>query len=94
MVDQFFNASTGESQYGESDFVGPWNHGNGLVTVESEIKGGTVLMWSLTIRNQVPKTSPIDSTPVGEYTNGVGEKQAALHDKANAKAAKNATVEV
>jgi Mn-containing catalase len=40
------------------------------------------------------KTSPIDSTPVGEYTNGVGAKQAALHDKVNAKAAKNATVEV
>ena len=40
LVDQFFNASTGESQYGEGDFVGPWNHSNGLIQVESEIKGG------------------------------------------------------
>jgi Mn-containing catalase len=39
-------------------------------------------------------TSPIDSTPVGQYTNGVGQKQANLHEKANAKAAKDATVEV
>jgi hypothetical protein len=40
------------------------------------------------------KTSLRDSTPVGEFTNGVGRKQAALHDKANAKAAKDAVVEV
>jgi Mn-containing catalase len=95
LVDQFFNASTGESQYGESDFVGPWNHGNGLVVVESEIKGGS----GLDVKPFDPKpgteaTSPIDSTPVGEFTNGVGEKQAALHEKANTKAAKTATVEV
>jgi Mn-containing catalase len=93
LVDQFFNASTGESQYGESDFVGPWNHG--LVVVESEIKGGS----GLDVKPFDPKpgteaTSPIDSTPVGEFTNGVGEKQAALHEKANTKAAKTATVEV
>jgi Mn-containing catalase len=30
-------------------------------------------------------TSPVDSTPVGAYTNGVGEKQAALHEKTLAK---------
>jgi Mn-containing catalase len=95
LVDQFFNASTGESQYGESDFVGPWNHGNGLVTVESEIKGGTGLdVEPYDPKPGTEKTSPIDSTPVGEYTNGVGAKQAALHDKVNAKAAKHATVEV
>src|SRR5271156_4888555 len=34
LVDQFVNASTGEGQYGEKDYVGPWNHGNGLVVVE------------------------------------------------------------
>jgi Mn-containing catalase len=95
LVNQFFNASTGESQYGESDFVGPWNHGNGLVVVESEIKGGS----GLDVKPFDPKpgteaTSPIDSTPVGEFTNGVGEKQAALHEKSNTKAAKTATVEV
>ena len=95
LVDQFFNGSTGESQYGESDFVGPWNHGNGLVPVESEIKGGE----GLDVKPYDPqpgteKTSSIDSTPVGEYTNGVGKKQAALHEKINAEAAKNAVVEV
>src|SRR5271163_3117755 len=94
LVDQFFNASTGESQYGETDFAGPWNHGNGLVTVESEIRGGQ----GLEVTPYDPKpgteaTSPADSTPVGEYTNGVGKKQAAMHDKINAKAAKNATVQ-
>jgi hypothetical protein len=40
LVDQYFNASTGESEYGEKDFSGPWNHSNGLTIVESEIKGG------------------------------------------------------
>src|ERR1700761_2082459 len=95
LVDQFFNASTGESQYGETDFVGPWNHSNGLIPVESEIKGGKGL--EVTPYSPEPgteTTSPIDSTPVGQYTNGVGEKQAALHENAKKKAAKNATVEV
>jgi Mn-containing catalase len=95
LVDQFFNASTGESQYGETDFVGPWNRGNGLVAVESEVKGGE----GLDVTPYDPKpgtqdTSPVDSTPVGEFTNGVGAKQAALHEKANAKAARTANVEV
>jgi Mn-containing catalase len=95
LVDQYFNAYTGESQYGESDFAGPWNHGNGLVMVESEIKGGEGL--DVTPYDPKPgteQTSPIDSTPVGEFTNGVGAKQAALHDKAIAKAERAAKVEV
>jgi Mn-containing catalase len=95
LVDQFFNASTGESQYGENDFTGPWNHSNGLTLVESEIRGGQ----GLDVTPYDPKpgtetTSPIDSTPVGAFTNGVGKKQAAIHEKASAKAAKRATVEV
>jgi Mn-containing catalase len=95
LVDQFFNASTGESQYGETDFVGPWNRGSGMVMVESEIKGGGGL--DVTPYDPKPgteKTSPTDSTPVGEFTNGVGTKQAALHEKANEKAARTAKVEV
>ncbi len=95
LVDQFFNASTGESQYGEGDFVGPWNHGHGLTAVASEIKGGEGL--HVTPYDPQPgteKISPADSTPVGEYTNGVGKKQSAMHEKANVKAAQNATVEV
>lgn len=95
LVDQFFNGSTGESQYGEADYDGPWNSANGLTAVESEIKGGE----GLDVTPYDPKpgtetTSPIDSIPVGEYTGEVGRKQAAIHDKANAQAAKNATVEV
>jgi Mn-containing catalase len=95
LVDQFFNASTGESQYGEKDFVGPWNHANGLVSVDSEIKGGTGL--DVTPYDPQPGTetmSPIDSTPVGEYTGAAGKKQAALHDKAIVNAVREATVEV
>jgi hypothetical protein len=79
LVDQFFNASTGESRYGEADFVGPWNHANGLVPMESEIKGGEGL--DVTPYDPQPgsqKPFPSDSTPVGEFTNGVGKKQAAI----------------
>ena len=95
LVDQFFNASTGESQYGEADFVGPWNHSNGLVQVESEIKGGEGLeVTPYTPQPGTEVTSPADSTPVGQYTDGYGKKQAALHEKAQQQAAKQATVEV
>jgi Mn-containing catalase len=95
LVDEYFNGSTGESQYGDKDHIAPWNSANGLKLVQSEIKGGTGL--NVTPYDPQPgteKTSPIDSTPVGEYTNGVGEKQKALHDKQAAKALEEATVEV
>ena len=62
--------------------------------VESEIKGGNGLDVTPMIQSQARKTSPVDSTPVGEFTNGVGKKQAALHEKINAEASKNAIVEV
>jgi Mn-containing catalase len=95
LVDQFFNGSTGESQYGEADFVGPWNHSNGLVQVESEIKGGDGLdVTPYTPQPGTEVTSPMDSTPVGQYNNGVGKKQAAIHVKAQKQAAQEATVEV
>jgi hypothetical protein len=63
LVDQFFNASTGESQYGESDFVGPWNHGNGLVMVESEIKGG----GGLDVSKRICKRREEDLERIGVY---------------------------
>jgi Mn-containing catalase len=66
LVDQFFNGSTGESQYGETDFKGPWNSGNGLDTVQSEIKAGEGL--DVTPYDPKPRTeptSPVDSTPRG-----------------------------
>jgi len=93
LVDQYFNASTGEGQDGATDHVGPWNQGHGLTLVQSEVKGGEGL--DVTPYDPKPgteKTSPVDSTPVGAYTNGVGEKQAALHEKAEAKQKKRATV--
>jgi Mn-containing catalase len=95
LVDQFFNGSTGESQYGETDFTGPWNHGNGLITVESEIKSGKGLNTKpYTPQPGTEVTSYADSTPIGSDTNGVGEKQLARHDAAKAKAEKDAVVEV
>jgi Mn-containing catalase len=35
LVDQFFNDSTGEGDYGEVDSRGPWNEGNGWAYVQS-----------------------------------------------------------
>jgi len=69
LVDEYFNASTGQSQYGDKDVQGPWNEGNGLHLVESEIEGGEGL--SVSPYDPEPGTevtSPADSTPVGAYT--------------------------
>jgi manganese catalase len=63
--------------------------------VESEIKGGQGLdVAPYAPRPGTEVTSPIDSTPVGQYTNGVGKKQAAIRAKAQKQAEKEATVEV
>lgn len=47
----------------------------------------------LTIRS-LEATSPVDSTPVGQWTNDAGEKQKALNERKGKDAAKHATVEV
>ncbi len=65
LVDQFFNASTGEGDEGESDERGPWNEGNGLYIVDSVGKNG------LDNKPYDPQpgtevTSDVDSTPVGD----------------------------
>jgi Mn-containing catalase len=91
LVDQYFNGSTGESQYGEADYRGPWNDANGLRLVESEIKGGK----GLDVQPYDPqpgseKTSPVDSTPVGAYTGGVGERIKERNDAKKARAAQDA----
>jgi Mn-containing catalase len=68
LVDQYLNASTGEGDEGETDHVGPWNKGNGLHLVESHGKGGEGL--DVTPYEPQPNsevTSPVDSTPVGQY---------------------------
>jgi Mn-containing catalase len=80
LVDEYFNASTGESQYGEKDTVGPWNEGSGLHLVQSEIEGGKGLtVTPFDPKPGTEKTSPVDSTPVGAYTNGA--KKASAHKK-------------
>jgi Mn-containing catalase len=92
-VDQYFNASTGEGQDGTTDHVGPWNHGHGLTLVESEIEGGQGLdVAPYDPQPGTETTSPVDSTPVGAYTDGVAEKQAALHEKTQAKKKKRANL--
>jgi Mn-containing catalase len=74
LVDEFFNASTGESQYGDEDIAGPWNAGNGLHLVESELQGGDGLFTEpYDPHPGTETTSPVDSTPVGAYTNGAGK---------------------
>jgi len=91
LVDQFFNASTGEGQEGETDYVGPWNHGNGLTLVESDQIGGEGL--DVTPYDPQPgteKTSPADSTPVGAYIGRNGQSSSAAHHKNKGKTAKHA----
>jgi Mn-containing catalase len=75
LVDEYFNASTGEGSDGEKDVAGPWNDSNGLHLVESEVEGGV----GLSVEPYDPEpgtevTSPVDSTPVGAYTNGAKRK--------------------
>lgn len=65
LVDEYFNASTGEGEVGK-DHVGPWNEGNGLHVVNSRRDGGE----GLNVKPYQPqpgseKTSAHDSTPVG-----------------------------
>jgi Mn-containing catalase len=79
LVDEYFNASTGEARDGK-DTVGPWNSGNGLHMVESEIEGGSGLhIEPYDPQPGTEKTSPVDSTPVGAYINGArqGSRQGA-----------------
>jgi len=70
LVDQYFNASTGEGDEGESDQSGPWNKGNGLHLVESDIvgrKGENLNTKPFAPQPGTEITSPADSTPVFEY---------------------------
>ena len=76
LVDQFFNASTGEDQQGNSDYVAPWNSGNGLHTVQFERNGGESLDTTPTMPKPGTETTvAADSAPVGADTGGVGERK-------------------
>lgn len=75
LVDQYFNGSTGEGEEGETDHVGPWNEGNGLHIVQSDLvnqKGESLDTHPYTPEPGTEVTSKVDSTPVGEDT---GTKQ-------------------
>jgi Mn-containing catalase len=95
LVDEFFNGSTGESQYGETNFKGPWNSSNALHPVQSKIKGGEGLnVTPYALEPGTEKASPVDSTPVGQWTNGIGKKQKTIYGTKKKEAAATATVEV
>jgi Mn-containing catalase len=70
LVDQYFNASTGEKDLTKKEEKdAPWNHGSGLQLVQSQIRGGEGL--DVTPYDPEPGTevtSEKDSSPVGEYT--------------------------
>jgi Mn-containing catalase len=40
IVDEYFNASTGDGSEGDTDMRGPWTSTHGLHVVESQIVGG------------------------------------------------------
>jgi Mn-containing catalase len=74
LVDEYFNGSTGETRDGEKDAVGPWNEGNGLHMVQSEIAGGEGLhVEPYDPQPGTETTSRVDSSPVGAYFNGNGK---------------------
>ncbi|HEY1499991.1 MAG TPA: manganese catalase family protein [Acidobacteriaceae bacterium] len=84
LVDQYFNASTGEGPEGEKDVTGPWNEGDGLHLVRSEMEAGEgrARGENLNTKPYDPEpgtevTSPADSKPVGEYINGARAKRVA-----------------
>jgi Mn-containing catalase len=75
LVDEYFNASTGEGDEGETDHVGPWNEGSGLHIVRSQIVDGS----GLNTKPYMPQpgseiTSRADSTPVGANTRNIDRK--------------------
>ncbi|MGA7521222.1 MAG: manganese catalase family protein [Acidobacteriaceae bacterium] len=77
LVDEFVNASTGEGEEGR-DMEGPWNSGHGLHVVRQKAEGD----FGLHVEPYDPKpgtekTSPADSTPVGEYLDGARQKRPA-----------------
>jgi len=76
LVDQFFNASTGEGQDGSKDYVGPWNQEDGLNLIDSEMTGGTGLHVA-PYRPQpgTEDASAVDSTPVGVDTGDAGDRK-------------------
>jgi Mn-containing catalase len=86
LVDQYFNASTGEGDEGEADHVGPWNKGNGLHIVQSDLfndEGETLNTKPYTPEPGTETTSRADSTPIGE---NIGQKTTKIKKQQEKKA--------
>lgn len=64
LVDEYFNASTGEGDEGDTDMRGPWQTSFGLHPVESPMKGGQGLS------NQNVKGTPSGSEDRGRQDSG------------------------
>ncbi len=65
LVDEYFNASTGEGDEGETDHVGPWNSSNGLHIVTPS-QGKHLNVGAYAPKPDSETTSRYDSTPVGD----------------------------
>jgi Mn-containing catalase len=77
LVDQYFNASTGDGDLSVKPQEAPWNHGSGLRLVESYVAGRQG--ENLNVEPYTPEpgteiTSPKDSTPVGAHTGTVRQQ--------------------
>lgn len=57
LVDQYFNDSTGEGDYGESDIEGPWNSGDNIKVIEAPALAGYQIQ-SATTRAASAKEDP------------------------------------
>ena len=86
LVDQFFNASTGKGEEGE-DLRGPWNSGNGLHLIVPRWDGESNLQAKpYDPQPGTETTSPVDSTPVGEYIDAAQTKRTAKKPEKQRKA--------
>jgi len=68
LVDQYFNASTGDGDISEKPQEAPWNHNSGLRLVESDVagrKGDNLNVQPYDPEQGSEVTSKKDSTPVG-----------------------------
>lgn len=68
LVDQYFNASTGDGDISEKPQEAPWNHNSGLRLVESDVagrKGDNLNVQPYDPEPGSEVTSKKDSTPVG-----------------------------
>ncbi len=89
VVDEYFDASTGEGDEGETDQVAPWIEEKGLHIVQSEMAGGDGLDTEpYTPEPGMEVTSEADSTPVGANVGDSRSKQKSKRDAKSKSASK------